>query len=525
MTPTPSVAVQRTGAALGALLSVALVAAAYLLFGDVDINPSDEGFLWYGVIHTAAGEVPLRDFQSYEPGRYYWGAAWSLALGEGILALRLSNAIFQALGLFFGLLVARRLVDHPAWLVPIGILLILWMFPRYKVFESSLSMMAVYAGLRLLETRSRRALFGAGVFVGLAAFFGRNHGLYAGLGVLLITLWLHWKQRQGRLSHQLAVLAGGVFVGASPLLGMILFVPGFGESFIESVRFFIEHGANLPKPIPWPWQADYANLDWSRRIARFTVGAAFVLAPLVYGVGLVAMLRSGNERLQQRSVLIAATAVGIFYLHHASVRSDAEHLAECIHPLLLAGLAIPGAFGLLRGRLAALATLTVVALLSASVASIYNEAFLLPWQAKARKLVTRRIAGDELRLPPDRARYIARIDRVVRQRVPENETLLIAPYMPTLYPMLGKSSPIWDLYLLWEADADRQDEIIRSLEQKRVAWALIAEVALDGRQELRFRNSHRRVWEHLAREFELVRAPGLPAWHTLMRRRSALDVP
>lgn len=525
MMPIASIAAQRTGAAFAAFFSVVLVASAYLLFGDVNLNPSDEGFVWYGVIRTAAGEVPLRDFQSYEPGRYYWGAAGSLALGKGILALRLSNAIFQAMGLFCGLLVARRLVHHPAWLFPIGLVLVLWMFPNYKVFEPALAMMAVYAGLRLLERRSPLALFGAGAFVGLACFFGRNHGLYAGLGILLLTLWLHWKHREGRLLSRLAVLAGGALVGASPLLGMILLVPGFSESFFESLRFYIEHGTNLPKPVQWPWQVDYTTLDWSRRIASFALGTAFVLAPVVYGVGLLAMLRTGTERLEQRSVLIAATAIGVFYLHHASVRSDAEHLGQCIHPLLLAGFAIPGAFGLLRGRLAALAILSAIALVSASFASTYHEAFVLPWQAKARQLVTRRIAGDELRLPLDRARYIDRIGRVVRQRIPEDETLFIAPYMPTLYPVLGKTSPTWGLYFLWEADADEEDEILRSLEQKRVAWALIADAALDGRQELRFRNSHRRVWKYLNREFDLVQVPAIPRRHSLFRRRSAQAVP
>ncbi len=80
----------------------------YGLTGHIGLNLYDEGFLWCGVIHTAAGEMPLRDFQSYEPGRYWWGAAWSLLLGDGILAVRLSAALFQVLGLWCGLLVARR---------------------------------------------------------------------------------------------------------------------------------------------------------------------------------------------------------------------------------------------------------------------------------------------------------------------------------------------------------------------------------------------------------------------------------
>ncbi len=77
--------------------------------GRVGFNPADEGFLWYGVQRTVAGEVPLRDFQSYEPARYYWCAAGALLLGQGLVAMRLSEAVAQAIELSGS--VSWRLVD------------------------------------------------------------------------------------------------------------------------------------------------------------------------------------------------------------------------------------------------------------------------------------------------------------------------------------------------------------------------------------------------------------------------------
>lgn len=129
---------------LALAVSFVLTALFYFLQADIGLKIGDEGFLWYGTMATASGKIPFRDFQSYDPGRYYWTAAWSFILGDGLMALRLSVAIFQGIGLFFGLLAVRRVVSSWWGLFLAGLLLILWMHPRHKLFESSIVMMAVF---------------------------------------------------------------------------------------------------------------------------------------------------------------------------------------------------------------------------------------------------------------------------------------------------------------------------------------------------------------------------------------------
>lgn len=130
------------------------------------------------------------------------------------------------------------------------------------------------------------------------------------------------------------------------------------------------------------------------------------------------------------------------------------------------------------------------------------------------------VAGDELRLRPGQAQWISGIDRVVRTHIREDESLFIAPYFPGLYSVLGKKSPVWDLYMLWGADEERQKGMILRLDREHVNWALISTGAIDGNDELRFWRTHERVWEHLRSQFEIVSDPMLPRGLVLFRRRS-----
>ena len=65
-----------------AALSVCLIGITYIIQGNIDINLADEGYLWYGSLQTSIGQVPLLDFQSYDPGRYYWVALWFKLFGN-----------------------------------------------------------------------------------------------------------------------------------------------------------------------------------------------------------------------------------------------------------------------------------------------------------------------------------------------------------------------------------------------------------------------------------------------------------
>ena len=92
---------------------------------------------------------------------------------------------FQTLGLFAGLsLIARggNRRDFGFWLLS-AVTLAIWMFPRHKLFDVSLSMVLIGVLAFLVENPTNRRYFLAGLCVGLAAVFGRNHGVYGAAGM------------------------------------------------------------------------------------------------------------------------------------------------------------------------------------------------------------------------------------------------------------------------------------------------------------------------------------------------------
>src|SRR5581483_9773517 len=168
------------------LLSAAVSLSVFLLQWRYGFNLGDEGWLWYISQRTALGEVPLRDFFSYDPGRYYWSAAIFKLLGRnGFYEQLLANYLFAIIGLALTyFMMSRARLSRP---VRIAILLLLGVvigFPRHKVYEQTISLIAVAAIAFVFEAPQKiNRWFLLGILIGLAAFFGRNSGVFCVIAI------------------------------------------------------------------------------------------------------------------------------------------------------------------------------------------------------------------------------------------------------------------------------------------------------------------------------------------------------
>jgi hypothetical protein len=479
-----------------AILSLFLGFGWLLLDGNAGIDLADEGYLWYGIRALKAGMLPIRDFQAYDPGRYLWITAWSGLFGEGFIGMRASCVLFSCIGVTCGLLAARRVSTEWRFLLPVAFCLVLWMSPRYKSFEQSIALMGVYAAVRLIERPIPRQFFLSGIFIGLMAFMGRNHGVYMVTAFSVVLLVLspgEWKS----LPKRVVVSGSGIVAGYLPQLLLFLLAPGYFEAFFEMLARELSLGTNLGRPVPWPWliAPEYQGLMFFCNVIQ---RCFYVALPLFLIAALFALFSFGPSKAARHPLLIAAAAVTIPYAHFTFSRPDCVHLAHAVPTLVL------GIVALFHWLTPVLVRATAFGLFAATLAGLTLETGL------GQKLlfpqgtfVEMEVQGSRL-LVPERNAAPLTVASVVDRLANADDSVAFLAHLPGLYPATNRLSPLKELYLIWPASPSEDEALIMAFKQKQIKWVLLQDEMIDGRDDLFFHNTHPRTFAYIKAAFEPV---------------------
>jgi hypothetical protein len=499
---------------IGACCAIATAAAAALWrLRLLDPVVADEGYLWYGSLRLLAGEIPHRDYRSYEPGRYLWCALPMAVLGGRLPVLRAAVHAFYLLGLAAALGSLRASGLDWATLVLSALTLVAWAFPQHKLFEPALTMLAFAAFLAFTTSPAPATAAAAGAIVGIALVFGFNLILYSGAALaLLIGLALAtgtWS------SPRLAWLSLGGSVAALPFLVPFAVSPGFRRAFVDRriTRILRRRAANLPLPMPWPWRPATAQMRWLPPWRRRAVGALFVLLPALPCLWLLgAALARGSEPARPGSAALVAAALGAFTWHHAYSRADLPHLAQSIVPVLLLL-----QLGAARSPAPALCALLL------AVASL---SLLDPLQPSTRRRLhpqafpRRELPAGRITLTREQSGLVDCLASLRAAGAAPDRPVLAVPTLAWLYPMLGLKSPVYDTYGVWPATPREQARMIEELERSGAPIAVVSNGTFDGSEDLRFSRTHPEVFRHLRGHFDAVECATLPADVYLFRRVS-----
>lgn len=485
--------------------SLAVPLLLFLVQGGLGWNWSDEGMHWYVVRRIFHGEAPSTDFHSYAPGRYYWSAFFAWFRPDSLLAVRFAAYAFQVLGLFAGFWALRRHVTRGLDRFLLASVFALWMFPYYKIFDGALSLLAVAVAANLAEKRDPKACLAAGAAAGLSGFFGENHLLYSLVATTALLLALRFKRGDVRLGSCLAVGLAGLAIGLVPYGILAVTAPGFAASYAERLAFFASTRVqSLPLPVPWPWSVPF-RMEWST-VSAYALGLAFLVLPLFYAFVVLRFFRDGKKGSGDWIVPTAAAFVGLGYLRHAWVRPDAEHLAQAAGPFL-AGFAALSVLTPAKWR-----RWVVPVLFAYSIAAVGNQQpAVQAWLTRSGDPVQEtRVGRDVLRLNANTRQGLAIMEKVVREEVRPGGTVLALPALGMMYALYDLPSPLRGVYFLFPPGERAEREMILDLETAPPDCAVLGDLAIDGREDLRFSRTHPLVWSRLMEMYQPE--PRAPFW-------------
>jgi hypothetical protein len=477
------------------------ILAVFFWEGHQGFSMSDEGFLWYGAQRVIAGEVPFRDFDSYDIGRYYWSAAFMRLLSDnGIVTVRIAAIIFQAMALCIGFwaIVRYSIKQNIIYWAILMITLMAWMVHRHKLFDISIPIILISSLSLLVDHPSRRLYFLTGFIVGLVAVFGRNHGLYGALGSFSIILYLTIKHKNTKtLITAFLFWSLGIIVGYLPVLAFLIFVPGFTSAFwkiISPVLLFEIKATNIPLPVPWPWRFSFEQM--SVDVVRSMVMGTYFISIIFFGI--FSVLWTIRQRIYKKSVspvLVASAFMALPYTHYAFSRADLSHLAYSIPPLMI------GLFILLEEQSKKIKW-SFAALLCGT--SLFLMLPVHPgWICSVKNhCVNVKVADDNLKVPFKTALILKDLNHLVQQYVPSERNFLCAPFCPAAYAIMGRKSPIWSIYATGPSKSEFQQAEIERIKVANPSLIIIDNSPLDGQNNLQFSNTNPLIDRYIRNNFQ-----------------------
>ena len=208
------------------LISTLVVGLLYLPFIRYGLNLADEGYLLFGTKCFLEGQVPIRDFRAYDPGRYYWCALWMKFLRPSFLSQRVSMAGLMIITLTLSSYLIFYCTQN--WIVSILGILILFvlMNKSFKMFETTFIVLQIAALFLFLNSPGNLANFVLGVVVGGSLYIGINLALYSFVSSVIVLIIKFVMPESDLSSIGNVVLIGG--------FGLVL---GLAPTFFLAIRY------------------------------------------------------------------------------------------------------------------------------------------------------------------------------------------------------------------------------------------------------------------------------------------------
>jgi hypothetical protein len=484
------------------------------LFYTANVFPSlaDEGYLWSNAQFVLDGLVPIRDFNSYDPFRYYFCVPFLQIFGRGILSVRIAMATVQVLSLFCLLcflnrhMAPQRLGTFSSLLVATSMLL--WYSPYHKSFDISMPIYLIALLAWFMQKTQDKKFFVCGLCTGLSFLVGRNHALYFllsfifGYGLLLVA------GERNRVFRRVLLAGAGIIVGAAPMLLMFAFIPGYLQAYFNAViGTFAQGNFNLKLPITWLWKVNWAQPVGNGLFLQIVLGIFFTLVPLFMAGTAVLILWRQEWDVRDSAGIMSCIVVGLVYLHYAFSRADIGHVAHSIAPVIAAIMLLSVSTRDSRAKITSIVSAALILCYTALGIGPQTKAY-----AKHKGNYTHKVTtNDGAVMIADENSYqlVSAVKEIIEQMGGANRQILFAPYIPGMYAVVGYESPAIGTYFLNSVDMDQQQKMIEDLESNNTSLIVLGNMYIDNREELSFQRLYPMIYFYLEQNY--IKVPsGLP---------------
>jgi hypothetical protein len=122
------------------------------------------------------------------------------------------------------------------------------------------------------------------------------------------------------------------------------------------------------------------------------------------------------------------------------------------------------------------------------------------------------ISGSDLVVKPRTAADVDLLRKLADEYAPNGQSFIAMPFWPGAYPLLERKSPMWEIYALFPRTQAFEQAEVERIKTAKPGFALVFDWPLDGRDELRFRNTHPLIYRYILDHFERLPDSPNPAY-------------
>ncbi|OGM60579.1 hypothetical protein A3A75_03595 [Candidatus Woesebacteria bacterium RIFCSPLOWO2_01_FULL_39_10] len=425
-------------------------------------NLVDEGEYLHNALRILNGDVPYRDFFSYQPPLYnYWNILAFKLLGISPFSARLVNSIFFSFVPVIFFLITIRFSDKLTTFVisiAFSFMVVNMESLYYHVFS--------FLGLFLFfwaKDQSKNKLFFSGALLGITALFRLDVGTLFFIGLIVGSLVANF--RKGSLLKGLKENSL-FFVGFCLPIFLMLTWMVENDLLHRFIRIQLDTPLQITSynslPLPKIREIIPGNLNPSTLFHSYETYVFYIILLTYFSFGVWLFknwkkVRSSNQELIYFSVIAAISAP------YMLGRADLGHIVKGG----LAAFSI-GAFLISRsGNLRRYLMFVPISFIVVGIAQVYwtsnfyNE--LVETNNGAIKLNRKWPVGTTL----ISAGTITKAINFIEENSNPSDTILVAPYMPGLYFLSNRQAKIYVGNILYTYLPD-ESEFIRELSEKNV---------------------------------------------------------